>query len=230
MGLSFVRFSRLPRASAAIAALFGAALLAAAPAGADTLLPSVFGKGNDFDDPLDGVADEVLMSIDTEDLYLNAVPDAGDPLPADQRGIAEFDLGVTTAVVSAVLELSVLDAVTAVGSVEIYAYAGNNALDLSDFAETGLLAGTPAVVVPVTSLDVTDAVNAILGGGGSVVGFLIRVPAEGQLLSLWRPGASQVDPQLVFTAVPEPDTALLAMAGLAALGARRFSAPRSRRR
>jgi len=40
---------------------------------AGTIAPSIWGKGIDWSDPLDGVAEEVVTSTSTIDLQLNAV-------------------------------------------------------------------------------------------------------------------------------------------------------------
>lgn len=194
------------------------------PAAAVTLDPVAFGKGNDFTDPLDGVAEEVLTSLSTQDLGLNAVADASDPTVAEARGILEFDLGglAPLGVTSATLQLPILDVVSAVGTIAIYSYAGDGILGIDDFAQTSSLAGTPAVTTPTTNLDVTAAVNAALLGG-SIVGFLVTVTAEDQLLSILNAGESQFDSQLIFSVVPEPSHAVLWLIGTAVAATRRYS-------
>jgi hypothetical protein len=213
----------LRRATTACLAVAALLLLPGAAAALD-IAPTVFGKGNDFSDPLDGVPEEVVVSISTQDLSLNAVADASDPVVAEARGIVEFDviaaapLGVT----SATLVLPVLDAVTAVGSIALYAYGGNDSLDVADFAQLGSFVTNAAVTVPEISIDVTAAVQAAYAGSFGKIGFLITMTAEDQLLSLWNPGETQSDPRLVVApSVPEPGAAALAAVAAAALAAAR---------
>lgn len=204
-----------------------AVLLAPAAAPALDIAPSAFGKGNDFSDPLDGMAEEVIQSIDTEDLYLNAVSGGYDVSVAEARGIAEFDVmaAAPLGVSSATLVLPVFDAETAVGTVAVYAYGGNDSLDLTDFAQLGSFVGNAAVTLPEITIDVTAAVQAAYAGSFGKIGFLVTMTAEDQLLSLWRPGQVQTDPRLVVTpSVPEPGAALLLGLAGAGLALRRRAA------
>jgi len=183
---------------------------------------SAYGKGNDFSDPLDGVAEEVVTSMSTQDLQLNAVSMGAEDLVVEEsRGIYEFDVGSVApdGVSAATLELPIYDAPTAVGSFLLYAYVGNGSLDLADYEETALLVDSVPIVVPVTSIDVTAEVQSLFTNKAFQAGFLIALPAEDQLLSIWNPGASQYDPRLLVEPLPEPQAAgaavLLALGWLA---------------
>jgi PEP-CTERM motif len=211
----------MPLRSALACLSLAALLLAPAAASALSIAPSVFGKGNDFSDPLDGVAEEVVVSTSTQDLHLNAVSGGLDPLVSEARGIIEFDViaAAPLGVSSATLVLPVLDAVTSVGTIALYAYGGNDSLDISDFAQLGSFVTNAAVTVPEISIDVTAAVQAAYASSFGKIGFVVTMTAEDQLLSLWNPGETQSDPRLVVTpSVPEPSVAQLLGLGVGAAG------------
>jgi hypothetical protein len=198
------------------AALTGLAALDARALEAAPL--SAYGKGNDFSDPLDGVAEEVVTSTSTQDLQLNAVSMGAEDTVVESRGIYEFDVGAVApdGVNAATLELPIYDAPTAVGSFLLYAYAGNGSLDLADYEERALLVDTVPIALPVTSVDVTAEVQSLFTDKAFRAGFLIALPAEDQLLSIWNPGASQYDPRLWVEPLPESGAG--GGAGLLALG------------
>ena len=78
--------------SSRVAVLSSAVVLGlAATAAAGDVAPTAWGKGIDFSDPLDGVADEVTVSTATIDLELNAVGGEGETVQED-RAVFEFDL------------------------------------------------------------------------------------------------------------------------------------------
>ena len=204
----------------------GALLLAvgaAAPAQAVLIPSSAAGKGIDWSNPLDGTAEVVIPSTSTIDLVLDADGGEFGGTVREDRGILEFDItSITSGIQSAFLEFEI-SGPNSVGIINIYAYSGNGLLDLVDFSEISTLVSQPLLSgVGVHSIDVTSAVQGLLGASSGYAGFVIAMSQEDQMMSIWNVGqAGHLDPRLNVT-VPAPASVLtLALCGTVAARRRR---------
>lgn len=181
-----------------------ATLLLCAAARADVVIPAAsWGKGIDWSVPLDGVADEVTVSTSTVDLELNAVSPGNPGAVQEDRGQYEFSLSAVAGqtLSSAVLELDVLGPLS-VSPTRFYVYSGNGVLELADFARISTLAATSTLGEGIVSVDVTAAVQSRINLGASHVGFVVRLTAEDQLLSIWNTGLGHEAPRLRIVTPP----------------------------
>jgi hypothetical protein len=121
------------------------------------------------DEPRDGLGNSFNTVFDST---VRQTPSAED------RAIAEFDV---SRVAAAPVNLAVLDFTLGVNgqgtplrTYDVYAYAGNGQGDLADFSTPGTKVGTVTLTGSQMGhdyrLDVTSAVQALLGGGNQVIG------------------------------------------------------------
>lgn len=187
------------------ACVAGMMLSTGATAIGETIIPvSSWGKGIDSSFPLDGIADEVTISTSTVDLELNA-SSPGNPSEArESRGQYEFGISALASqtITSALLEFEVFGPPSD-SPTRFYVYSGNGLLEAADFARITSLAATTTLGTGVVSVDVTSALQSRVNLGASHAGFVVRMTAEDQLLSIWNPGFGHLAPRLrVVTAPP----------------------------
>ena len=216
-----------------VVGLAAAAILAAAPATAQTITEGVTfsvataegacAAGDHFHSNSGGVFGNPAGRAEVGNFALECV-----------RGLSEYDLGGLETSSSVFVTFAVADDgglfagvndFPFSGTINVVAYAGDNLEDVADYeaastAAVGSFDTAGLMVGSVLSFDITGLFNAAILGGGTSLGIRLERAGEGPTnRGAWTFGTFRLtnDDQTSVGIVPEPSTVILLASGLVAV-------------